>query len=78
MVGRAGFEPATNWLKATTSSCLIFMLLLSFSSSSSPHFRQFHYSFGLVFFSFIAFSEAFVGKVIPASFQGLTSGLPGA
>ena len=70
-MGRAGFEPAPNWLKAIAANFRIFMFLLSFFRSNSPHFRQFHYNFALVFFSFLAFSGAFVGKVIPSSFPGL-------
>jgi hypothetical protein len=62
MVGRAGFEPATNLLKAIASGGRIFMFLLLFFWSSSPHFQQFHYSFTIVFPGFITVSGASVGK----------------
>ena len=41
MVGRAGFEPATNWLKATRSSAHNTLFIITFSREPSPHFGQF-------------------------------------
>jgi len=63
-VGRAGFEPATNWLKASNPSYPMSLFLIGFHYSSSPHFRQFHHSFGPVFPSIYAFSIKIVGKGI--------------
>ncbi len=39
LVGRAGFEPATNWLKATHLSYYKALFLIKFSCNTSPQLR---------------------------------------
>ena len=67
MVGRAGFEPATNWLKAKASTSCISMFLYDISGLYSPHSCEFFYSFTFESIGFHVFCMAFAGNFFPAT-----------
>ncbi len=55
MVGRPGFEPRTNWLKATRSSRRNILFLKQLHKQTSPHLSDFQYSLPVDFIGFFQF-----------------------